>query len=650
MKRLIIKTTSLLLILGLNWSGLLAVGTTLAYFNDIETSSENILEAGSLDFSLSSSGDFSPQVTPVQPSTRTISVINNGTLGFQYNIQAGDFSGELCEYLNLEANVDGDDPEYSGSLTGFSTSSIVFSEPDDWVFNLTLPQDNSIDPLQEESCQFKFVFNGWQENLPFGQGFNDTEEILNSVTAGKWVPSLLTPLDNAVINGTFVRQSWTPISGATKYIYQSCNNDPDVDGYCNQRWYEEYPEGTPQFEQASKWAPNVGNANYWWRVAAQIDSYITSYSDAWKITIDNSHLNQVVLNEFLPNPVGFDNAAMPDGEWVELYNNKGQDVDVAGWMLYDAYNSHELPITTANTNTGGTMIRSGGFLVVYRNGDADFALNNVDGDTVRLFNGEIGSGGVLIDSYSYSINALEGKSFARVPDGSNNWVDPTPTPGEPNVSDNGDLVFGTALPEEGEELTDAPVLEEPIFEEAQNEQINEQIIEENGNAEETLTEGNQTVPENELAPEAVQEIIEEIIDEFISGLQGAETNDGFLSGQDEPQQEEDSTVIDQEEASPVEEQTQTDSETATEESAETMPEGEQQIQDAQVDSSAPAPEQSQEPEGNIIEEQPTAEPQPAVEASNNSNNQSAPDTSGGGDGSDGSGSSQGGGSQETTNE
>lgn len=647
MKRLIIKTISLLLMFGLNWSGLVAVGTTLAYFNDIETSSENSFAAGSLDFSLSSSGDFSSQVTPVQLSTRTISVINNGILGFQYNIQASDFSGELCEYLNLEANVDGDDPEYIGSLTGFSTSSIVFSESDDWVFTLVLPQDNSIDPLQEESCQFKFVFNGWQDNLPFGQGFNDTEEILNSVTAGKWVPSLLTPLDNAVINGAFVRQSWTPIEGAAKYIYQSCNNDPNTDGYCDERWYEEYTEGTPQFEQASKWAAGVGSANYWWRVAVQIDSYTTSYSDAWKITIDNSHLNQVVINEFLPNPVGFDNAPMPEGEWVELYNNKGEDVDVAGWWLYDAYDSHELPITTANTNTGGTMIRSGGFLVVYRNGDTDFALNNVDGDTVRLFNGEIGSGGVLIDSYSYSIDALEGKSFARVPDGSNNWVDPLPTPGEPNVSDNGDLVFGTALPEEGEELTDAPVIEETILEETQN----EQIIEENGNAEETLAEENQPVPENELAPEAVQEIIDEIINEFVSGSQGAEADDGSLSGQDEPQQEEDSAVIEQDEISLAEEQTQADSEITAEESVETMPEGEQQqTQDAQVDSSTPAPEQSQETEGNIIGEQPTAEPQPAVEAGNNSDNQSAPDTSGGGDGSDGGGSAEGSATQETSSE
>lgn len=157
----------------------------------------------------------------------------------------------------------------------------------------------------------------------------------------------------------------------------------------------------------------------------------------------------VVINEFLPNPIGNDDAPMPNGEWVELYN-KGKDIDIAGWMLYDINDSHKLQITSGNTNTGGTLILSGGFLVVYRNGDSDFALNNTGGDSVRLYNGEIGGGGTLIDSYAYTINALEGKSFARIPDGSDNWVDPIPTPGGPNVSEDKEIVFGPALSEPDE--------------------------------------------------------------------------------------------------------------------------------------------------------------------------------------------------------
>lgn len=79
-----------------------------------------------------------------------------------------------------------------------------------------------------------------------------------------------------------------------------------------------------------------------------------------------------------------------------------------------------------------TLIPSGGFLVIYRNDDLDFSLNNIGGDTVRLYDGEIENVANLIDSYTYTVNAPEGKSFARIPDGSNNWVDPIPTPGLPN--------------------------------------------------------------------------------------------------------------------------------------------------------------------------------------------------------------------------
>lgn len=47
----------------------------------------------------------------------------------------------------------------------------------------------------------------------------------------------------------------------------------------------------------------------------------------------DKNLEHVVINEFIPNPSGSDNAPKPGGEWVELYNNSGSSVDVAGWVL-----------------------------------------------------------------------------------------------------------------------------------------------------------------------------------------------------------------------------------------------------------------------------------------------------------------------------
>jgi len=156
----------------------------------------------------------------------------------------------------------------------------------------------------------------------------------------------------------------------------------------------------------------------------------------------------VVLNEFLPDPSGPDNDPKPAGEWIELYNNALYDIDVNGWVLYDSDDSHELVITSANTNSGNTTITGGGFLVVYRNGDVDFDLDNDEGDSLRLYNGHILDGAILIDSYTYTQAVTTDKSFARSPDGTGSWFDPLATPGGPNTLEQGNYVLGQHEPDD----------------------------------------------------------------------------------------------------------------------------------------------------------------------------------------------------------
>jgi len=50
MKKSIIKIICFLIIIGLSWAGLSAIGRTFAYFNDNENSSENTFQAGTWDF------------------------------------------------------------------------------------------------------------------------------------------------------------------------------------------------------------------------------------------------------------------------------------------------------------------------------------------------------------------------------------------------------------------------------------------------------------------------------------------------------------------------------------------------------------------------------------------------------------------------
>ncbi len=320
----------------------------LAYFNDTETSAQNTITLASLDFSLSSADDFRPLVTPTQPTSREISVVNEGSLGFQYKISAVNFSGSLCGHLNLTADLDGQ--FYSGPLTAFSDQAVgSFTVPDDWNFSLTLDSDDF--SLQNQSCTFDFAYTAWQENLPDETaGFSDVETISNTVQSGSW--------------------------------------------------------------------------------------------------------NGVVLNEILPNPEGDDDQVGLQGEWVEFYNNGDQAVDLDGWYIEDASSSgHRQTISSQTTFNGRTTIGVPGsgleWVVLFMDGNI---LNNT-GDTVTLYTPD----GQAVDSYSFTASnndddsdsnntpggdnqnptgnetaGNEGKSYARIPDGTGDWVDPVPTPGGPN--------------------------------------------------------------------------------------------------------------------------------------------------------------------------------------------------------------------------
>lgn len=143
----------------------------------------------------------------------------------------------------------------------------------------------------------------------------------------------------------------------------------------------------------------------------------------------------ITLNEIVANPVGHDNAAMPHGEWVELYNRGALPVDVAGWRIKDAAGKSWV-ISTGNsdadgdpTDTGETEIAPGGYLVVYRNG-ASMTLNNSGGEEVFLYDAY----GTLMDHHAFTLDGMpEGKSVARFPDGVGVWIDPDGTPGGANT-------------------------------------------------------------------------------------------------------------------------------------------------------------------------------------------------------------------------
>ncbi len=126
------------------------------------------------------------------------------------------------------------------------------------------------------------------------------------------------------------------------------------------------------------------------------------------------------ITEFMPNPAGNDDAPIPNGEWIELYNYGDEAIDLTGFMIKDQAN-HVLIVSDVNTEN--TIINSKEYKVIYINGKSGF-LNNEDLEKITLFDPTEQE----IDKVSYSYSSEE-TSWAKV---ENFWVLSNPTPGENN--------------------------------------------------------------------------------------------------------------------------------------------------------------------------------------------------------------------------
>lgn len=119
----------------------------------------------------------------------------------------------------------------------------------------------------------------------------------------------------------------------------------------------------------------------------------------------------ILINEWLPNPVGNDMA----GEWVEIFNSGGQPLSLNGWRI--------------ENNSGKKFYLKGeivsGEYKVLKRSETKLALQNQSGE-LKLYD----SKGSLIQTASFYGSAAEGKSFSRTASGI--FLATEPTPGAAN--------------------------------------------------------------------------------------------------------------------------------------------------------------------------------------------------------------------------
>jgi len=100
----------------------------------------------------------------------------------------------------------------------------------------------------------------------------------------------------------------------------------------------------------------------------------------------------MIISEFLPNPIGKDT----EGEWIELFNNSQEAVDLSGWQIKDA---------SGKAFFLKNKIGPGQYSVLdYKT--TKISLNN-NAETLFLYDQK----GNLIDKVEFAAAAPEGKSL-----------------------------------------------------------------------------------------------------------------------------------------------------------------------------------------------------------------------------------------------
>ena len=97
----------------------------------------------------------------------------------------------------------------------------------------------------------------------------------------------------------------------------------------------------------------------------------------------------ICINEVMPNPAGYDDAAWPGGEWFEITNVGTSAVSILGWYAENS-NGKQLTFDSISivgynsSDSASWNLQAGDYMVIARNASANFHMTNT-ADTLRLY-------------------------------------------------------------------------------------------------------------------------------------------------------------------------------------------------------------------------------------------------------------------------
>ncbi|MDQ3244726.1 MAG: lamin tail domain-containing protein [bacterium] len=143
----------------------------------------------------------------------------------------------------------------------------------------------------------------------------------------------------------------------------------------------------------------------------------------------------ILLNEIMYDLDGTDTGR----EWIEIFNNGSDSIDLSTYKFFEANTNHGLSISQGDKNIG-----AGGYAVIVSDKnkfkidwpfytgaifDSTFSLSN-DGEILAIKDADLN----IVDQYTYvsTLGATgDGKSLQKI---NNSWSSATPTPGMMNTS------------------------------------------------------------------------------------------------------------------------------------------------------------------------------------------------------------------------
>lgn len=178
------RVTALLLIVALNWVGLLGVGSTIAHFTDIEAATQNNFDAGELDITLIN--DSLKRYIGVEAlgevDYASLVSLTPDSIATKYTTHASGIVGDadFCNAIDVEATRNGL-VQYSGSVDGLSLSPTT--DFGAWEFEFDVPP--SVPVGHGDTCNFDIVFDAFQLSAATTteSGFSDTERVSFDLTA-----------------------------------------------------------------------------------------------------------------------------------------------------------------------------------------------------------------------------------------------------------------------------------------------------------------------------------------------------------------------------------------------------------------------------------------------------------------------------------